>query len=67
MKMKQNLASHIFFLKKKIKVFQKRSKSKFLRFMTKVNPEKGNETRHLTWDMFKSDIFHWSQDTKTFQ
>ena len=45
MKMKQNLASHIFFLKKKIKVFQKRSKSKFLRFMTKVNPEKGNETK----------------------
>ena len=37
--------TYFFLKKKKIKVFQKRSKSKFLRFMTKVNPEKGNETK----------------------
>ena len=36
-------------------------KSKFLNFMTKVNPNNGNETKSDTfsWDIFKSDIiFH---------
>ena len=34
-----------FFLSKHIKVFQWLSKSKFLNFMTKVNPNNGNETK----------------------
>ena len=49
-------------LSKNIKVFQWLSKSKFLSFMTKVNPNNGNETKSdiFPWDIFKSDIiFHW--------
>ena len=40
---------HIFFYQKNIKKIQWFSKSESLRFMTKVNPKNGNET--------KSDIF----------
>ena len=38
--------------------------------MTAVNPSSGNETKSdiFSWDIFLSDIiFHWSQNTKTFQ
>ena len=51
-------------------VFQLLSKSKYLSFMTKVNPSNGNEIKSDVFlcDMFKSDIiFHWSQNTKLFQ
>ena len=54
---------------KKIKVFQWLSKSKFLSFMPKVNPNDEKETKSdiFSWDIFKSDIiFHWPQDTKIF-
>ena len=44
-----NLTS-TYFLLKNIKVLQRLSRSKFLSFVTKVNPNNGNET--------KSDIFH---------
>ena len=61
------MTSYIF-LSKSIKVFQELSKSKFLSFTTKVNPNNGNETKFFPWDIFKSDnIFHWSQNTKIFQ
>ena len=49
-------------LSKNIKKFQL-SKSKFLSFMTNVNPNNGNEIKSdiFPWDIFKSDvIFHWS-------
>ena len=47
-----------FVLSKKVKVFQGFSKSKFLGFLTKVNPNNGNETKSeiFAWDMFKSDV-----------
>ena len=44
-------------------------KIEFLSFMTKVNPNNGNETKSdiCPWDTFRSDItFHWSQNTKLF-
>ena len=44
-------------------------KSKFLSFMTKVNPNKGNETKSdiFQWDIFKSEIiFHWLQNANIF-
>ena len=46
------------FLSKHFKVFQWLSKSKFLIFMTKVNPNRGNETKSdiFLWDIFK--IWH---------
>ena len=64
-----NLTSCLF-LSKNIKVFQWLSKLKFLRFMTKVNPNNGNDTKSdiFSWDIFKSDIvFHMSQNAKIFQ
>ena len=45
-------------------------KTKFLSFVTKVNPNNGNETKSdiYSWAIFKSDIiFCWSQNTKVFQ
>ena len=56
-----NLTPYLFLLKN-IKIFQWLSKSKFLSFMTKVNPNNGIETKSdiFLWDIFKSDvIFHW--------
>ena len=53
-----------------IKIFQWRSKSKFFSFMTKVNPNNGNETISdiLAWDIFKSDTTYFlSKDIKLFQ
>ena len=50
-------------LSKNIKIFQVLSKSKFLHFMTKVNPNNGIETKSdiFLWNIFKSDIiFYWS-------
>ena len=50
-------------LSKNIKIFQVLSKSKFLHFMTKVNPNNGIETKSdiFPWNIFKSDIiFYWS-------
>ena len=64
-----NLVPYLF-LSKNIPVLQWISKSKFLSFMTKVNPNNGNETKSeiFPWDIFKSDIiFHWSQNTKLLQ
>ena len=55
------------FLSKCIKVFQWLLKSKFLSFITKVNPNNWNETKSdiFPWNKFKSDIiFHWSQKKK---
>ena len=52
-----NLTPYLFLLKN-IKIFQWLSKSKFLSFMTKVNPNNGNETKSDIFprDIFKSDI-----------
>ena len=50
-------------LSKNIKIFQVLSKSKFLHFMTKVNPNNGIETKSDIFprNIFKSDIiFYWS-------
>ena len=50
------------FLSKYIKVFQYLSKSQFVNFMTKLNPNHGNETKSdiFPWDIFKSNvIYHW--------
>ena len=44
-------------------------KSKFLSFMTKVNPSNGNETKSgiILWDIFKIVmIIYWSKNTKRF-
>ena len=44
-------------------------KSKFLSFMTKVNPSNGNETKSdiILWDIFKFVmIIYWSKNTKRF-
>ena len=51
-----NLTPYLY-LSKNIEVFQWLSKSKFLSFMTKVNPNNGNETKSdiFPWDIFKSD------------
>ena len=51
------------FLWKNIKVFQLLSKSKFLSFMTKVNPNNGNETKSgiFLLDIFKSNIILFYQ------
>ena len=48
----------IFLYQKNVKTFQWLSKSKFLSFMTKVNPNNGNETKSDIFprDIFKSDI-----------
>ena len=57
-----NLTSY-HFLSKNIKVFQWFLKSKYLSYMTKVNPNNGNETKSdiFKWDILKLDIiFHWS-------
>ena len=71
MKMKQNqifFALDIFksdtisFLSRDIKVFQWLSKSEFYSFMTKVNPNNGNETNqafsHETYSNLTSYIFY---------
>ena len=57
------------FLSENINVIQGLSKSKFVSFMTKVNPNNVNETTSdMAWDIFKSDIiFQWSQNTSIFQ
>ena len=46
------------FLLKYIKVFQWLSKSEFVSFMTKMNPNNGNKTKSdiFPWDIFKSGI-----------
>ena len=51
-----NLTPYLF-LSKNIKVLQRLSKSKFLSFITKVNPNSRNETKSniFPWDIFKSD------------
>ena len=51
-----NLTPYLF-SSKNIKVFQWLSKLKVLNFMTKMNPNNGNETKSdiFTWDIFKSD------------
>ena len=57
-----NLTSYVF-VSKKLSVTLK---SKLLYFMTKVNPNNGNETKSevFSWDMLKSNIiFHWLQNT----
>ena len=51
-----NLTPYLF-LSKYINVFQYRSKSEFLSFMTKVSPNNGNET--------KSDILHGTNSLLT--
>ena len=53
-----NLTPYLFLLKN-IKIFQWLSKSKFLSFMTKVNPNNGIETKSdiFPWNIIKSDIF----------
>ena len=59
-----------FFLSRNIKVFQWPSKSKFLSFMTKVNPSNGNETKSdiFSWDIFKTDTLSFlSKNIKVFQ
>ena len=50
-----------FFLSKETKVFQWFSKSKFLNFMTKVNPNNGNDTTSDIFlrDIFKSDVIYF--------
>ena len=55
-----NLTANLF-LSKYIKVFQWLSKSEFLSFTTKVNPNNGNETKSdiFPWDIFKSDTFFY--------
>ena len=37
------------------------SKSRFLSFITKVNPNNGNETKAaiFPWNIFKSDVIHF--------
>ena len=52
-----NLTSYIF-LSKYIRVFQRFSKSGFISFMTKVNPNNRNETKSDIFprDVLKSDI-----------
>ena len=58
---------------KKIKVFQWLSKSKFLSFITEVNPNNGNETKSdvFPWDifkLFKSDVISFLlKNIKIFQ
>ena len=54
MEMIQN-QTYIFLLKY-IKVFQWLSKSEFVSFMTKMNPNNGNKTKSdiFPWDIFKS-------------
>ena len=74
MQWKWNKMGHIqiwhLLLSKLIKVFQWISKSKFLNFITKVNPSNGNETKSHVFprDIFKSDIIYISgKNTKMFQ
>ena len=45
------------------KIFQWLSKSEFVSFMTKVNPNYGNKTKSdiFPWDIFKSDIIFISR------
>ena len=59
---------HLFLLKN-IKVFQWLSNSKFLNFMTKVNPNYGNKTKSdiSLRDIFKSDTISlqkWQQSSE---
>ena len=64
-----NLTS-IFLDKKNLKLFNGFQNHNFVSFMTKVNPNNGNETKLdiFSWNIFKSDIiFHWLQNTKIFQ
>ena len=58
------------FLSKNIKVLQRVLKSKFLTFMTKKNPNNGNETKPdiFPWDTFKFDtISFFVKNIKFFQ
>ena len=53
-----------------MEVFQLLSKSKFFSYfsvMTKVNPNKGNETKPdiFSWDIFRSDIIFIGHKTLT--
>ena len=48
-----NLTQHLFY-QKNIQLFQRHLKSKYLSFMTKLNPSNGNETKS---DIFLSNIF----------
>ena len=64
-----NLMSNLL-LSKNVEIFQCLLKSKFLSFMTKVNPNNASETKSDIFPryIFKSEIiFHWSQNTKIFQ
>ena len=64
-----NMTSYLFFIKNYSSISMT-FKIKFLSFMTKVNPNNGNEIKPdiFSWDIFKSDIsFHWSKNTKIFQ
>ena len=63
------IGQHNFFVKT-YKMFQWLSKSKFLSFMTKVNPDNGNETKSdiFPWDIFKSGTISFlSKYIKVFQ
>ena len=53
-----NLTPYLFFYQKNMKVFQWLSKSKFLSFMTKANPNNENETKSKSflWNILKFDI-----------
>ena len=63
------------FLSKNVKLFQWLSKSKFLSFMIKMNPNNGNETEDIiSWYIFKSEarslfiknikVFQWLSKLK---
>ena len=43
-------------------------KIKISQFLTKAKPNNGNETKSdiFSWDIFKSNIFHWPQNIKYF-
>ena len=61
---------HHIFIIKKYSSTSMTLKLKFFSFMTAANPNNGNETKSdiISWDLFKFDIvFHWSQNTETFQ
>ena len=61
---------YIYIYDVRLKVFQWLSKLTFLSFMTKVNPNSGNETKPdiFPLDIFKSDIlYHRLENTQIFQ
>ena len=64
------MKSDIIFLSKNIKVFQWLSKSKFLSFITKMNPNNGNEKKQIFFYGTYSNLTPYlflSKDIKVFQ